>query len=70
MIKDSKLLQDFEDRRARMEKPDYGRNLRIVEALYREAFSLGVLPGPDPLEGLDVDIRIAKVLNSVSKTSR
>jgi hypothetical protein len=38
-----------------------------VEALYREAVALGVFPLQDSLEGLEVDIRIAKVVNSVSK---
>jgi hypothetical protein len=40
-----------------------------VEALYKEAVALGAIPLKDPLEGLDVDLRIAKVVNSVSKAS-
>ena len=35
----------------------------IVEALYREACLLGALPLKDPLEGIEVDIRVAKVIN-------
>ena len=40
-----------------------------MEALYQEAVALGVFPLKDPLDGLEVDIRIAKVVNHVSKTS-
>ncbi len=58
----------FEEELIRREKPDLKRNLKIVEALYQEAVSLGVFPLKDPLEGLEVDIRIAKVINSVQKT--
>ena len=58
----------FERELTRREKPDLKRNLKIVEALFQEAVELGVLPLKDPLEGLEVDIRIAKVINSVQKT--
>lgn len=49
----------------RSRKVDYEENLKIFEALYREAISLGVLPLKDPLEGLEVDIMMARVINGV-----
>ena len=49
------------------EKLDLKKKFKILEALYNEAVALGVFPLKDPLEGLEVDIRIAKVVNSVSK---
>jgi len=52
----------------RKERPDFARNIRIVEAMNEEAVSLGVFPPKDKLSGLDIDIKIAKVINSVSKT--
>ena len=55
----------FERELIRREKPDLERNLRLVDALFEEAVELGVFPPRDPLEGLEVDIRIAKVVNSV-----
>ena len=58
----------FERDLIRREKPDLNRNLKIVEALFEEAVELGVFPLKDPLEGLEVDIRIAKVINSVQST--
>lgn len=47
------------------EKADMMRNLRIVEALYKEAVTLGIIPIKNPLDGIEVDLRIAKVVNSV-----
>ena len=47
------------------EPADFQRNQAIFWALWAEAVQLGVFPGEDLLEGLDVDIRVAKALNSV-----
>lgn len=69
MIKDKKYLQEFEKEIIRSKKADISNNIRIVEALYKEAVSLGVFPLRDPLEGIEVKIKIAKVINSVSETS-
>lgn len=69
MIKDKKYLREFEKEIIRSRKADIANNIRIVEALYKEAVSLGVFPLKDPLEGIEVKIKIAKVINSVSETS-
>jgi hypothetical protein len=68
MVKDYKKLETFEKELMRLEKPDLVKNFKIVEALYEEAFALGAIPLKDPLDGIEVDIRIAKAINSVSKT--
>ena len=60
-------LQRFEIKILRNEKLDIRKRFKIVEALYKEAVALGVFPLKDSLEGLEVDIRIAKGINSVSK---
>jgi len=57
----------FEIEFLRSEKLDIKKKFKIVEALYREAVALGVFPLKDSLEGLEVDIWIAKGINSVSK---
>ena len=57
------MINAFEKLQMRREPPDYFRNLRIFEALYQEARSLGVLPLKDPLEGIEVDIHLARVIN-------
>jgi hypothetical protein len=61
-------FQEFEKNLIRDEGLDIERNFRIAEALYAEAISLGVLPLKDPLEGIEVDIWLAKVINSVPRS--
>lgn len=56
-------LRAFEAEQIRQRPPDHAQNLRVFEALYREALALGVFPADDPLDGLDVDIRLARILN-------
>lgn len=63
MIKNPELIQTLEDNLARSQAPDYFSNLRTFEALYQEARLLGILPLRDPLDGIDVDIRLAAALN-------
>ncbi len=58
-------LQKFELHFLKKEGADFVRNLRIAEALYREAVTLGTMPLKDPLEGIEVDLRIARVINRV-----
>ena len=68
MIKNTKMLEEFEKQYLKNEVPDFFRNLIIYESLYKEAYALGIFPLKDPLEGLDIKIHTAKVLN-VSGTS-
>ena len=68
MIKNTKKLQAFEAARIRAEKVDVEQNLRILDALFEEARMLGVLPPKDPLEGIDVKIRMAHVFNGIKCT--
>lgn len=65
MIKDRRLLSAFNDREIALEKADYLTALRLFEAMWEEGKTLGVLPLEDPLEGIEVDVRIARILNSV-----
>jgi hypothetical protein len=65
MIKNIEELQAFEAARTRAEKVDVEQNLRILDALYEEALMLGAFPPKDPLEGIEVKIRIAKAVNDV-----
>lgn len=69
MKKNSPRLKEFEDKYTRRNKPDLLRNLRLLDSLYKEARALSMFPLQDPLSGLEIDIKIAKVINSVPKTS-
>jgi hypothetical protein len=63
MIRNANLLKKFETEQIQRRKPDYFQNLRIFESLYNEAINLGIFPLKDPLEGIEVDIALAKALN-------
>jgi transcriptional regulator with XRE-family HTH domain len=58
-------LQTFDLDFLKKEKVDIARNFRIVEALYQEAVTLGTIPLKDPLDGIEVDLKIARVVNHV-----
>ncbi len=45
----------------------YGQALRLFESLWKEGLRFGVLPPSNPLEGLETDIRIARILNGCLK---
>ena len=65
MIKSAERLQKFEDELIRKGKVDITQNFRLVEAMYKEAVLLGAFPMKNPLDGIEIDIKIAKVINSV-----
>jgi len=65
VIKDAAYFEEFNRQELKKEKFGYLSALRIFEAMWKEAISLGVLPSKDPLEGIEVDIRIARMLNHV-----
>jgi hypothetical protein len=58
-------FKKFEIEFVKREKVNIIRNFQIVDALYNEAVALGVIPLKNPLDGIEVDLRIAKVVNSV-----
>jgi len=66
MIKDNRKFQKFEADLVAKEKTGFMKNYRIVEAMYDEAVALGIVPMKHPLDGIDIDIKIARVVNSVS----
>lgn len=70
MVKHPEILKKFEDDFARKEgRIPYSRAMKIFTSLWQEGKTLGVFPGKNPLAGIEVDIRLAKVLNSCSKKS-
>jgi len=69
MIKNKDALQRFEKELIRKEKVDIFENFRLLEAMYKEAVLMGQFPPKDPLSGLEVDLKIAKAVNSVREAS-
>ncbi|HBF42976.1 MAG TPA: hypothetical protein DDW42_04980 [Desulfobacteraceae bacterium] len=65
MIKNHPILQEFEKELIAKQRVDMEKNLKLMDAMYDEAAALGIFPLKDPLQGLDVDIKIARVINRV-----
>ena len=64
MIRNPDRVRRFEDDQIRAERRSFAENLAIFEALWEQARSLGVLPTADPLDGIEVDIQLAKALHA------
>jgi len=58
----------FRGRPDQAEKVDVEQNLRILDAPYEEAVLLGALPPKDPLERIEVKIRIAYAVNGIKSS--
>jgi hypothetical protein len=69
MIRDAGMLKRFEDSVIRGGKLSHSQALVLFEAMWQEGVTLGILPPKDPLEGIEVDMRIARIVNVCSKKS-
>lgn len=67
--RDWHLLHQFEQDLVKKQGPDLAQNLRVMDAMYEEARHLGVFPLRDALDGLEIDIKIARVVNLVRNTT-
>ena len=65
MIKNPKILKEYERETKRKSKVDINKNFEIFEGLYKEALELGVLPRKNPLSEKETVKKIAKIINSV-----
>jgi len=65
MITDRDVLRKFEDDLIRKETGiNHDQSLHLFTSMWEEGILLDALPPKDEMEGIDVDIRIARVLNS------
>ena len=69
MIKNKEILNEFEKEMIQ-KKSDYFENLKIFEQMWIYATELGVLPLKDPLEEIEKNIKLAKLLNSKKDTNK
>ena len=65
MIKDRIKLDEFQRKLDVEERLSYMEALAIYEMLHKEAVSLGTINSKNILDGLEVDLRIAKAINKV-----
>ncbi len=66
MIRNKPKLDKFHRKLIKEENLSYKKALAIYEALHKEAVSLGIISSENILEGLDVDLRIAKTVNGLT----
>lgn len=68
MIKNSQVLKEFEDSLSRKEGPlPQQKAFNIFSAMWQEAMEMGIIPFKDSMAGIEVDIRMARILNSCLK---
>lgn len=63
MIENPELVRRLEDRVLAGNPADFGEQLALYEEMWRHACLLGALPAGDALEGIEVDVRLARALN-------
>lgn len=65
MIKDSEILRKFERNFIGSQgRLPHAQSLELFAAMWQEGVTLGVFPYADPLAGVEVDIRMARILNA------
>lgn len=67
MIRDRDRWERFEAEWQRRTPADGEEGFRIFEMLLEHARALGVWPPADPLEGIEVDLRIARQVNTYAE---
>lgn len=69
MVRDGETLRRFEEDLAKKEpQRSFQEALKLYEAMWKEAVTLGVFPLSDPLDGIEEDIELARVLNCLKKS--
>lgn len=63
MIKDTRAWEEWENNGPLSEPPDFQRNLNLLNAMADEARLLNRFGFTDPLEGLEVRFRLARMMN-------
>lgn len=70
MIQDGQTLRRFEDDLLkRTPQLSFREALQLFEAMWKEGITLGVLPLSDPLDGIEADIDLARILNCSKNSS-
>ena len=67
MIRNKVKLNKFYQKLIERENISYKKALSIYEALHKEAVSLGIINSKNILEGLEIDLRIAKAINGLAQ---
>ena len=66
MVKNKDKLKKFYQKLIEQENISHKEALSIYEALHKEAVSLGAINSENILEGLEIDLKIAKAINGLT----
>jgi len=66
MIRNNLRLSKFYRKLIEEENISYKQALSIYEALHKEAVSLGIINSKNILDGLEIDLRIARAINGLT----
>ena len=66
MVKNKLRLNKFYQELIEEENISHKEALSLYEALHKEAVSLGAINSKDILEGLEIDLRVAKAINGLT----
>jgi len=66
MVRNKRKLNEFYRKLIEEENISHKEALTIYEALHKEAVSLGIINSENILDGLEVDLRIAKAINGLT----
>ncbi len=64
MIGNIKMWEEFERNYIASDELTLDQKFKILNGLYTHALLLGVFPPKDLLEGIEIDIKLAKLLNT------
>jgi len=64
-----KKFHNFERKLIENSKIDIEENIKIFNELLQFAKFMGVLPLKNPLEGIEIDIKYAEVINGIKRDS-
>ncbi len=67
MIKNVHILENLEKDFISNQKLSYEQSLKIFESMWAESVKLGILPPKNYMDGIETDIKIAKILNPCLK---
>lgn len=67
MIRNKGKLNKFYQELIEKENIPYKRALSIYEALHKEAVSLGIINSKNILEGLEIDLKVAGIINGLGR---
>lgn len=70
MIRNPEIWKRFEEEVQKRIPTDFESNLRLLKNMIKNARDLGVWPPENPLEGIEVDIRIARILNTYESSKK